>query len=230
MEQVPGADMASKFALDSDSIAAMAARAEAAEERAVARVAAREAAYAARLACQPINKAVDMQAVQDDAAVGTSSSDTIMADLCRETYKNLQLGIDQNMQDSSTDDDPALERSFVSMGRISPVSPMDTKERRSPRSHPFMSPTDTTRISPTSAKIRSLLNRKSSVEEAVLLLFDESQPGFVRRRQQGLAAVDELARNHLSKPPPHPKRPSPSSVAAVRPDAAFAPMRPRAAV
>ena len=204
----------------------MAARAEAAEERAVARVDAREAAYAARLACQPINKAVDMQAVQDDAAVGTSSSDTIMADLCRETYKNLQLGIDQNMQDSSTDDDPALERSFVSMGRISPVSPMDTKERRSPRSHPFMSPTDTTRISPTSAKIRSLVNRKSSVEEAVLL----SQPGFVRRRQQGLAAVDELARNHLSKPPPHPKRPSPSSVAAVRPDAAFAPMRPRAAV
>jgi hypothetical protein len=162
VEQVPGADMASKFALDSDSIAAMAARAEAAEERAVARVAAREAAYAARLACQPINKAVDMQAVQDDAAVGTSSSDTIMADLCRETYKNLQLGIDQNMQDSSTDDDPALERSFVSMGRISPVSPMDTKESCSPRNHPFMSPTDTTRISPTSARIRSLLNRKSS--------------------------------------------------------------------
>ena len=205
----------------------MAARAEAAEERAVARVAAREAAYAARLACQPINKAVDMQAVQDDAAVGTSSSDTIMADLCRETYKNLQLGIDQNMQDSSTDDDPALERSFVSMGRISPVSPMDTKESCSPRNHPFMSPTDTTRISPTSARIRSLLNRKSSVEEAEL---DEPQPGFVRRRQQGLAAVDELARNHLSRPPPHPKRSSPSSVAAVRPDAAFAPMRRRASV
>lgn len=205
----------------------MAARAEAAEERAVARVDAREAAYAARLACQPINKAVDMQAVQDDAAVGTSSSDTIMADLCRETYKNLQLGIDQNMQDSSTDDDPALERSFVSMGRISPVSPMDTKESCSPRNHPFMSPTDTTRISPTSARIRSLLNRKSSVEEAVL---DEPQPGFVRRRQQGLAAVDELARNHLSRPPPHPKRSSPSSVAAVRPDAAFAPMRRRASV
>lgn len=171
-----------------------------------------------------------MQAVQDDAAVGTSSSDTIMADLCRETYKNLQLGIDQNMQDSSTDDDPALERSFVSMGRISPVSPMDTKESCSPRNHPFMSPTDTTRISPTSARIRSLLNRKSSVEEAVLLLFDEPQPGFVRRRQQGLAAVDELARNHLSRPPPHPKRSSPSSVAAVRPDAAFAPMRRRASV
>ena len=71
-------------------IAAMAARAEAAEARFNARAATREAAVAQRLGRPAAPKTMAQpEGPAQDGAWGDTSSDTVMADLCREACKNL---------------------------------------------------------------------------------------------------------------------------------------------
>ena len=72
------------------NIAAMAARAEAAEARASARAAAREAAVEARLERTAGKMRLQPEEPAPDSGAGDISADSVMVDICREAYKNVQ--------------------------------------------------------------------------------------------------------------------------------------------
>ena len=82
--------MSSSRARATPEIAAMTARAEAAEARFNARAATREAAVAQRLGRPAAPKTMAQpEGPAQEGAWGDTSSDTVMADLCREACKNL---------------------------------------------------------------------------------------------------------------------------------------------